>query len=208
MSVGRWLKSVFFGSSEGSRQQQEKGQSKPLDFSMDEQATSSKNPTLQIENSENQPGNGNTTERKIDELAEKAKDFVSETGKEIQRQGSELWDAVKSKVEDLDDSTKAMRESIKEKASETLEKIDDFVDRTVEKARQLDEEEKAKDKNEDGLADNKPDFGKTLSEQQTGFFDKAEKWLQDQESRSVNEVSGGAGDANSPQKPTLDLPKD
>jgi len=175
---------------------------------MDEQATSSKNPTLQIENSENQPGNGNTTERKIDELAEKAKDFVSETGKEIQRQGSELWDAVKSKVEDLDDSTKAMRESIKEKASETLEKIDDFVDRTVEKARQLDEEEKAKDKNEDGLADNKPDFGKTLSEQQTGFFDKAEKWLQDQESRSVNEVSGGAGDANSPQKPTLDLPKD
>ncbi len=141
-------------------------------------------------------------------MAEKAKDFVSETGKEIQRQGSELWDAVKSKVEDLDDSTKAMRESIKEKASETLEKIDDFVDRTVEKARQLDEEEKAKDKNEDGLADNKPDFGKTLSEQQTGFFDKAEKWLQDQESRSVNEVSGGAGDANSPQKPTLDLPKD
>lgn len=199
MSVGRWLKSVFLGSYEGSQQPEEKGQSKPLDFSIDEQATSSKNPTLPIENSVNQPGNSTITERKIDELAEKAKDFVSETGKEIQRQGSELWDAVKSKVEDLDEGTKAMRESIKEKASETLEKIDDFVDRTVEKARQLDEEEKAKDMNEDGLADNKPDFGHTLSEQHTAFFDKAEKWLQDQESRPANEVSGGAGDANSPQ---------
>jgi ElaB/YqjD/DUF883 family membrane-anchored ribosome-binding protein len=195
MSIVSWFKSLFFRKNE---QEAQTENANKLDFSL---------PTKVQES----PGvNPNASETKVGseskDFVDKAKEFAAETGKEIAEQSSALWGAVKEKMEDLDDGTKEFRENIKNKANQTLEKIDEFVDDVVEKSKKMDEEEKVLDKDSDGLADSKIDFGKPIDQKHEGFFDKAEKWL---ESNDQNpEAAVTPKDGSSKDRPTLELPKE
>ncbi|MEP7195401.1 MAG: hypothetical protein ABI851_02710 [Saprospiraceae bacterium] len=146
---------------------------------------------------------------KLRDLAEKANDFAHDTADEVKSQGKQLWEAVKDKMDDIDEGTKEFRETIKNKAQETLEKIDEFTDKTLHKAKELEEKEAELDKDKDGFADKKIDFGDSVEQKHEGFFDKAEKWLEKNENPNNQPSSAGeTEEINETKKPSLELPKD
>ncbi|MBK7305165.1 MAG: hypothetical protein IPP06_03940 [Saprospiraceae bacterium] len=143
------------------------------------------------------------------EFGDKAKEFLSKTGKEVVEQGGHLWNELKEKVQELDESTKEVRENVKQKAKETLEKVDNFIDQAIEKSKEKDAEEASIDHDKDGLADTPVDFGENLESKHKGFFDKAESWLENQEVGSKMGGSKPNSTSEAPGKlPTLELPKE
>lgn len=146
---------------------------------------------------------------KAGEFTEKAKEFIGETSKEVMHQGSEMLHEIKEKFDILDENTREFRGKIMDKAQEGYEKVQDWVDKTIESGKAKDASELEKDNDQDGLADTPPDFGKTIAEKHTGFFEKAEKFLEEKENTPSMSASEQESNSNSGGlKPTLDLPKE
>jgi hypothetical protein len=147
---------------------------------------------------------------KVDEdsVVDKAKEFIAGTVDEVKEQGTQLWNEVKEKAGELNEATKEYREQIVEKAKDALEKIDEFVDKTVEKADKLKEDERLKDLDQDGFADKPIDFGKSDSKED--FFNKAEKWLEKNESqtKTTNDSDDSTRTNHDKLIQPIELPKD
>lgn len=144
---------------------------------------------------------------KTESFGERAKNFVEGTIDEVKEQGAVLLEEIKEQYNNLDEATKEYREAISKKASETLDRIEDFVDKTVEKAKRMEAEDQAIDKDKDGIADHKPDLGKPLHEKHKSFFDKAENWVDKHEVNPDDKINQAPANTQRVIEP-LELPKD
>ena len=147
----------------------------------------------------------NTDSDSLREFGEKARQFLEETGKEVVSQGKEVAEELKDKWRALDENTREFREEVKEKAHEALDKVNKLIDKTIHSGEEKDAEEQKIDQDKDGFADAPPDFGKSVTESHSGFFEKAEKFL-DESKKSPNSPTEPSTGTSS--QPTLELPQD
>ena len=88
-----------------------------------------------------------------------------------------------------------------------MDKIEDIIDTTVEKAKAEKAEEDKMDENRDGIADNPVNFGDPIEKKHSDFFDKAEKWVKENESKESTLSSDNTLNSGKVLKP-LELPKE
>ncbi len=144
-------------------------------------------------------------------FGERAADFVEGTVDEVKEQGTRLWNELSEQARQVDEATKPLRDKLVQKAEEVADRVDDFIDKTLEKAKDLErkEAEQNPDKDGDGIADTPPDFVENMGDKHGDFFEKAEKWLDQQEgSRGNSGLSPDPGSTNGKKIHPLELPKD
>ncbi len=163
--------------------------------------------TNQVSYKDQQTPYENSASSKLDKALDTSRDFVEATAKEVKEQGAALWNELKDKVEHVEEATRDTREKIISKAKEGLEKVEQMIDETLEKAQQEEKEDLNKDKDKDGIADTPIDFGNSLEKKHSSFFDKAEKWVQQNENNQANTGLDKDGNSDKVLKP-LELPKE
>jgi hypothetical protein len=203
MALLDWLKSVFSRNSSKSDRGMDKGEDPDVWARI-------KHPEagLPEKSSSEMEEDMNVPKRPI---GERAVDFVEGTVEEVKEQGTRLWNELSEQARQVDEATKPLRDKLAQKADEVVDRVDDFIDKTLEKAKDLErkEAEDNTDKDGDGIADTLPDFGKKLGEKHSDFFDKAEKWLDQQEgSRGDSGHAPDPGSTSGRKIEPLELPKD
>lgn len=189
MKILEWIKSKLA----------KKEQNSNFDLKSSYQGTQTQDPAT-VENKPETEADG------LKEFGEKARHFLEETGKEVVSQGKEVAEELKEKWKELDENTREFREDVKEKAQEALEKVNEFIDKTIKSGEDKEAEEQKIDQNKDGFADSAPDFGKNLADKHSGFFEKAESFLEGSEKSTEDSPTQAPSDK--PSKPTLELPQE